>query len=309
MNSQKNKWILITITILLIGTITNGVLLLEQSAQLEDSQANITSLEEQLSSATGKISSLENNILALTDLSAGVSTLETDVSALTTDVSALKASTEKLSTPSLAEANIADIVAMLKPAIVCVDTEVVLYSFGRAITQQGAGSGWIIDASGIIVTNYHVVEGARTITVTLDDGRKFTVNPNTVAADSLNDLAILKIDAQNLPAVAVGDSSDLRVGDWVVTMGNALGLGTSAKEGIISRLDISLTLDSQKIGGLIETSAAINPGNSGGPLINMNGEVIGITNAKIASIGVEGMGYAISMNKALPIIQGLIMSQ
>ena len=309
MNSLKNKWIVITVIIFLIGTITNGVLLFEQSAQLEDSQANITSLEEQLSSATGKISSLENNILALTDLSAGVSTLETDVSALTTDVSALKAGTEKLSTPSLAEANIADIVAMLKPAIVCVDTEVVLYSFGRAITQQGAGSGWIIDANGIIVTNYHVVEGARTITVTLDDGRKFTVNPNTVAADSLNDLAILKIDAQNLPAVAVGDSSDLRVGDWVVTMGNALGLGTSAKEGIISRLDISLTLDSQKIGGLIETSAAINPGNSGGPLINMNGEVIGITNAKIASIGVEGMGYAISMNKALPIIQGLIMSQ
>ena len=306
MSSLKNKWIVITVTIFLIGTITNGVLLLEQSAQLEDSQANITSLEEQLSSATSKISSLENNILALTDLSADVSTLKTDVSVLTTDVSALKADTEKLSTPSLAEVNIADIVAMLKPAVVCVDTEVVFYSFGRAITQQGAGSGWIIDANGIIVTNYHVVEGARTITVTLDDGRKFTVNPNTVAADSLNDLAILKIDAQNLPAAAVGDSSDLRVGDWVVTMGNALGLGTSAKEGIISRLDISLTLDSQKIGGLIETSAAINPGNSGSPLINMNGEVIGITNAKVASIGVEGMGYAISMNKALPIIQGLI---
>ena len=306
MSTLKSKWILITIIILLIGTITNGVLLFEQSAQLEDSQAKITALEEQLSNATDRISSLENDVLALADLSADISVLETDVSALTTDMSALKAGTEKLATPSLAEANIADIVAMLKPAIVCVDTEVVVYGFGRTITQHGAGSGWIIDANGIIVTNYHVVEGARAITVTLDDGRKFTVNPNTVAADSLNDLAIFKIDAQNLPAAAVGDSSNLRVGDWVVTMGNALGLGTSAKEGIISRLDISLTLDSQQIGGLIETSAAINAGNSGGPLINMNGEVIGITNAKVASIGVEGMGYAISMNKALPIIQELI---
>jgi len=278
MSNLKNKWIVIVVTIFLIDIITNSVLLLEQSVQLKDSQANIASLEEQLSIATGKISLLENDILSL-----------------------------NLSIPSPAEDNIADIVAVLKPTVVCIDTEVVSYNFfRRVIIQHVAGSGWIVDADGVIVTNYHVVEGARTITVTLDDGQQYTVGSNSVAMDSSNDLAVLRIDAHNLPVAAVGESSDLRVGDWVLAMGNALGLGTSAKEGIASRLDISLNLDGQRIEGLIETSAPINVGNSGGPLINMNGEVVGITNAKVASIGVEGMGYAISMNKALPIIQELI---
>ncbi len=119
-------------------------------------------------------------------------------------------------------------------------------------------------------------------------------------------MAVLKINARNLPAADVGDSSVLRVGDWVVAIGNALGLGTSAKEGVVSRLDISLTVEGQIIDELIETSAAINLGNSGGPLVNMRGEVIGITSIKIASIGVEGLGYAISINAAIPMIEKLI---
>jgi S1-C subfamily serine protease len=202
--------------------------------------------------------------------------------------------------------SIADVVAAVKPSVVAINTEVTFNIFYHSFTQEGAGSGWIIDEDGIIVTNSHVVAGAETITVTLDDGRTFMVDPNTVASAPLDDLAVIKIDAQNLPTANIGNSSSLRVGDWVVTIGNPLGLGISAKEGIVSRLAVSLTVEGQKLDDLIETSAAINPGNSGGPLVNMKGEVIGITSAKVASIGVEGLGYAISINEAIPIIEELI---
>jgi serine protease Do len=203
--------------------------------------------------------------------------------------------------------SIADAVALVKPSVVSIDTETTILSFFGPATQQGAGSGWILDKDGNIVTNYHVVEGAKTITVTLDDGRTFTADPNSVSFDSLNDIAIIKIDTQNLPALKMGDSTKLRVGDWVVAIGNSLGQGIRATEGIVSREGVSLPVDqSETLYDLIETSAAINPGNSGGPLVNLSGEVIGITSAKIADVGVEGMGYAISMETAIPIIQELI---
>jgi serine protease Do len=204
--------------------------------------------------------------------------------------------------------SIADVVALVKPSVVTIDTETTYQIFRRSFTQAGAGSGWIIGADGIIVTNNHVIEGAQTIIVTLDDGRTFTVDPRTVASDRGNDLAILRIDATDLPALDIGDSSALRVGDWVVTIGNPLGLGISAKEGIVSRLDVSLSVEGQTAQGLIETSAAINPGNSGGPLVNMRGEVVGITSSKVSSVGVEGLGYAISIDQAVPVLQKLTAS-
>jgi serine protease Do len=201
---------------------------------------------------------------------------------------------------------IADVVAKVKPSVVAIDTEVVTYDiFSRPSTEQGAGSGWIINEDGIIVTNNHVVQGAETVTVTLSDDRVFTAE--TIRTDTLSDLAVVKINARNLPAAPVGDSSRLRVGDWVVTIGNPLGLGISAKEGIVSRLNVPLSVSSgQTLYDLIETSAAINPGNSGGPLVNMAGEVIGITSAKIATVGVEGLGYAININASVPIIEELV---
>ena len=201
---------------------------------------------------------------------------------------------------------IADVVTAVKPSVVAINTEVTVNLFRRSYTQQGAGSGWIIDGNGIIVTNSHVVSGASSITVTLEDGRAFSVAPNKVALDPVNDLAVLYIDAENLPAANIGDASELRVGDWVVTIGNPLGLGISAKEGIVSRLDVPLAVEGQTLDDFIETSAAINPGNSGGPLVNMKGEVVGITSAKISSVGVEGLGYAININKALPVIEKLV---
>jgi serine protease Do len=204
--------------------------------------------------------------------------------------------------------SIADVVAKVKPSVVSINTEVIGYDiFNRPQTQQGAGSGWIIDDDGIIVTNNHVVEGAESITITLDDGRTFPVDMDTVATDWITDLAILKIDAQNLPAVNVGDSSDLRIGDWVIAIGNSLGERISATSGIVSALEVTLPVSQdQTLNDLVQTDAAINPGNSGGPLVNMSGEVIGITSVKVAEVGVEGMGYAISTNIAMPVINDLI---
>jgi serine protease Do len=202
----------------------------------------------------------------------------------------------------------ADVAAMVKPAVVAINTEVLSYDFfNRPITQEGAGSGWIIDPNGIIVTNNHVVEGAKSISITTDSGVSYSANMDSVYTDSFNDLAVIKINATNLPSLKTGDASKLRLGDWVLAIGNALGQGTRVTEGIVSRNDVSLPVDQgQTLYDLIETSAAINPGNSGGPLVNLAGEVVGITSAKIASVGVEGMGYAISINTALPIIQDLV---
>jgi len=204
--------------------------------------------------------------------------------------------------------SIADVVALVKPSVVVITTEVVTFDFfNRPFTQEGAGSGWILDANGIVVTNNHVVEGASSITVTMDDGRTFSVDTKSLFTDPLNDLAILKIDAQNLPALRIGDSSKLRIGDWVVAIGNALGQGIRATEGIVSRQNVSIPIGpGQTLDNLVETSAAINPGNSGGPLVNMAGEVIGITSVKLVDVQIEGVGYAISTETAIPIIEELV---
>lgn len=202
--------------------------------------------------------------------------------------------------------DLVSVVAKVKPSVVAINTEVVSYDiFNRPFTQESAGSGWIIDKDGLIVTNNHVVAGAETITVTLADGRTFPAG--VVGADPLTDLAVLRVNDTNLPAADIGDSSKLRIGEWVLAIGNALGMGITAKEGIVSRQGVSIPVSQgQTLDDLIETSAAINPGNSGGPLVNMAGEVIAITSAKIAQVGVEGMGYAISSNTAIPIIEELV---
>ncbi len=202
--------------------------------------------------------------------------------------------------------DIAGVVAAVKPSVVAINTETTVNTFRHSFTQEGAGSGWIIDENGTIVTNNHVVAGAESITITLDDGRTLPVDMHTLATDPPTDLAVFQIDAENLPPAPIGDSSALRVGDWLVAIGNSLGLGISATAGIASGLGISLELSSgQELYDLIQTDAAINPGNSGGPLVNMAGQVIGITSVKIAAVGVEGLGYAISIDEATPIIEKL----
>ena len=223
---------------------------------------------------------------------------EEDTTALDPDWQAPLVDDQSVALPS-----IADVVAIVKPSVVAIATEMVSYGF----TTEGGGSGWIIDESGIIVTNAHVVSGASSITVTLDDGRVIPVDMSTVAIDSQTDLAVLKVDVDgSLPAAAVGDSAKLRIGDWVVAIGNSLGFGTRATLGIVSQNDVKIGDELGQPLKLIETDAAINPGNSGGPLVNMAGEVIGINEAKIEDVGVEGVGWAIASTDALPIIQELI---
>lgn len=202
--------------------------------------------------------------------------------------------------------NIADVVAKVRPSVVAINTEIIAYDiFNRPRTQQGAGSGWIIDPSGLIATNNHVVQDAQTVTVTMENGQTYTAK--TIRTDPINDLAVIDIGTGNLPALTVGDSSRMRVGDWVVAIGNALGQGVRATQGIISNTGINITVDTgETLYNLLETTAAINPGNSGGPLVNMAGQVIGITSVKISAAGVEGMGYAIASNTVQPIIQELI---
>jgi serine protease Do len=208
---------------------------------------------------------------------------------------------------SSAVPDFAEIIAGVRPSVVSINTVMEGTNiFGGSFTQEGAGSGWVIDSSGLIVTNNHVVAGATSISVTLEDGRNFSAG--TVRADSVSDLAVIKIDAQNLPpALKVGDSSKLMVGNWVIAIGNSLGEGISATKGIVSALNVSVSTDQgETLYDLIQTDAAINPGNSGGPLVNMAGEVIGINSIKVAQVGVEGMGYAISSKVAIPIINELI---
>ena len=208
--------------------------------------------------------------------------------------------------------SIADVVAMVKPSVVAINVKATVTTydiFGRAYQQEqdGAGSGWIITSDGLIVTNNHVIDGATSIMITFDDGSSLPVDLKNVKADAISDLAVLKVDATGLPALKIGDSARLREGDWVVAIGNSLGEGIRVTEGIVSRKDVSMQDENgQTLQGLIETDATINPGNSGGPLVNMAGEVVGITNAKEVATGVEGVGYAISSDEASPLIQELI---
>jgi serine protease Do len=198
------------------------------------------------------------------------------------------------------------VIAKVRPSVVVIHTEVPAFDFfSGTTTQKGAGSGWIIDSGGLVVTNNHVIDGANSIKITLDDGRSFPAD--TVRTDSATDLAVIKINAPGLTALELADSSELKVGELVVAIGNSLDEGISATNGIISATGISITTETGEVlYDLIKTNAAINPGNSGGPLVNMAGKVIGITGAKVAEVGVEGTGYAISTAVAYPVINELI---
>jgi serine protease Do len=196
------------------------------------------------------------------------------------------------------------VVTEVMPSVVSITSEMVVSGLFGQYTEYVAGSGILIDDKGFIATNNHVVEGAQSVYVELTDGRTFSAN--IVGTDSLSDLAVIRIDATDVPYAYWGNSSLLTLGEWVLAIGNALGEGITATEGIVSRLNVSVNVDGNILYGLIQTTAAINPGNSGGPLVNVSGEVIGITSVKIVASEVEGIGYAISSDEAKPIIKDLI---
>lgn len=172
---------------------------------------------------------------------------------------------------------------------------------GQAPRQRqqisGLGSGFIIDKSGIVLTNAHVVDRADRVTVTLKDGREFS--GKVLGTDEVTDLAVVKVDSQgaNLPVASLGDSSQLAVGDWAIAVGNPIGLNNTVTLGIISTLERSsaqVGISDKRI-NFLQTDAAINPGNSGGPLLNEQGQVIGINTAIRADA--TGIGFAIPINK------------
>ncbi len=172
--------------------------------------------------------------------------------------------------------------------------------------QRGLGSGFIINKDGTILTNAHVVDGAEKVTVTLKDGRTF--QGKVMGRDPVTDVAVVKVDATNLPVVKIGDSKTLQPGETAIAIGNPLGLDNTVTEGIISatgRSSGQVGIPDKRV-NFIQTDAAINPGNSGGPLLNQNGEVIGINTAIIQ--GAQGLGFAIPIDTAQGISDQLIAS-
>lgn len=169
---------------------------------------------------------------------------------------------------------------------------------------RGTGSGFIIKSDGLVMTNAHVVDKASSVTVTLKDGREFT--GRVVGEDPLTDVAIIKIQANKLPTVSLGNSDQIKPGEWAIAIGNPLGLDNTVTAGIVSGTGRS----SSEIGApdrrvsFIQTDAAINPGNSGGPLLNQRGQVIGMNTAIIG--GAQGIGFAIPINRAQQIATQLV---
>ncbi|MEI7432351.1 MAG: trypsin-like peptidase domain-containing protein [Betaproteobacteria bacterium] len=175
----------------------------------------------------------------------------------------------------------------------------------KVLIERGSGSGVIYDASGYIITNYHVVADAQELVVSLPDGRTF--NGRVQGVDQPTDLAVIKIEASGLQPARFGDSDSLQVGEPAIAVGNPLGLELkgSVTAGVVSALNRTLDIGERRF-RLIQTDAAINPGNSGGALANADGEVVGINSIKIAVQGVEGIGFAIPYSTVKPIVQSLI---
>ena len=209
---------------------------------------------------------------------------------------------------SLTTEQVADLVS---PSVVVITTEQVVYSqwswYGQNQVESGAGSGVIISSDGYILTCAHVVDGASTITVTIGD-KDYTAT--LVGEDTTSDIAVIKIDADGLTPATVGNSDSLKVGQNVMAVGNPLGeLGGTVTGGMISALNRSVTIQgssSVNTMSLIQMDASVSPGNSGGGLFNMNGELVGIVNAKSSSSDAEGLGFAIPINDAIKVAQELL---
>jgi serine protease Do len=206
---------------------------------------------------------------------------------------------------------IVQVVKAVSPAVVTVTTSTARVGFfGQQVTGRGVGTGFIVRSDGVIVTNQHVVENATGITVSLADGRKLAAR--VLATDRDRDLAVLKVDAEDLPAVTLGDSSTAVVGERVVAIGYALDLsgGPTVTSGIISSLQRTIQVQDPSEGSvrtyrdILQTDAALNPGNSGGPLVTLDGRVVGVNVA--GSSQAENIGFAITINAAKSLIQQAI---
>tara|TARA_Y100000758_G_scaffold293845_1_gene250330 strand:- start:756 stop:1901 length:1146 start_codon:yes stop_codon:yes gene_type:complete len=199
---------------------------------------------------------------------------------------------------------IADIVDTAKLGVASISTKSLVKGYFYNFEDQGNGSGFVVRPDGYIATNYHVVKGAIEIKVYLPNGE--TYDAELIGRDTVTDLAILKIKAEDLKYLPIGDSDSLRVGEWVIAIGNALALkgGPTVTIGIVSALGRTIRSEEGDFYDLIQTDAAINEGNSGGPLLNLSGEVIGINQA-ILRQG-RSLSFAVSANVASPIFENLM---
>lgn len=207
--------------------------------------------------------------------------------------------------------NIADTVERVRPAVVSIVARTVSRDrFGRQSTGFGSGTGVIFDESGLVLTNNHVIEGGVKITVTQDDGTQ--VEAEIIGADRLSDLAVLRLPGDGYPSLPLRENGSLRAGDWVIAIGNALALpgGPTVTVGVVSALGRSIeSTPGVTLYDLIQTDTSINPGNSGGPLIDLNGNLVGINTAVLrgsSGVSVEGIGFAVDVETAQQVALQLV---
>ena len=241
----------------------------------------------------------------------GVTVLSTSASTLVTPTAEATTSTfdEEQATIDLEE-QVVSVYDAASPSVVNITSRVtVYYRFMGSVPEEGTGSGFVYDTQGHIVTNYHVIEGAEELLVTLANGQ--TYDATVVGTDAANDLAVIQIDAgADLPEpLSLGNSDQLRVGQFVVAIGNPYGLQQTLTTGVVSALGrvIEGASDNSFIGEAIQTDAAINPGNSGGPLLDLRGRVIGVNSQIISPSGASsGIGFAVSANTVARVVSELI---
>jgi len=219
------------------------------------------------------------------------------------------------STPNMLQLpNIADTVEEVRPAVVSIVAKIITQDrFGRQSTGFGSGTGVIFDESGLVLTNNHVIEGGVEVTVTKDDGTQNVAE--IVGADRLSDLAVLRLPGDGYPSLPLRENGGLRAGDWVIAIGNALALpgGPTVTVGVVSALGRSIEASPGiTLYDLIQTDTSINPGNSGGPLIDLNGNLVGINTAVLrgtsqgGEVSVEGIGFAIDIETARQVADQLV---
>lgn len=200
--------------------------------------------------------------------------------------------------------SVADVSAACGGSVVAITTEsVVTGQFMQQYVSKGAGSGVVLSKDGYIVTNHHVINGANSITVTTSDGKEYKAK--LVGSSATNDVALIKVEADNLLAATIGDSEKIVVGQAAIVIGNPLGtLAGTVTNGVISALDREITLDGVTM-NLLQTNAAVNPGNSGGALFDSTGKLVGIINAKSSGEEIEGIGFAIPINDVMTVVKQL----
>ncbi|MDE0823089.1 MAG: trypsin-like peptidase domain-containing protein [Dehalococcoidia bacterium] len=238
----------------------------------------------------------------------------TEPTGTTTPATAIPAAidgTESGGIPMLQFPNIADTVERVRPAVVSIVSQSLVQDrFGRVQSSFGSGTGVIFDESGLVLTNNHVIENGVQIIVTQDDGTQ--VEAEIIGADRISDLAVLQLPGDGYPSLPLRENGSLRAGDWVIAIGNALALpgGPTVTVGVVSALGRSIEASPGiTLYELIQTDTSINPGNSGGPLIDLNGNLIGINTAVLrgsSGVAVEGIGFAINIETAQQVAEQLV---